>query len=323
MNNERMPMADFHQDTINPQLAEILENPELSHAAERANQLPKEGLKKVDLIFASVYRRMSEIEKAASLAGDQETIDQLRRDEEMILDYYQASKDFKIITRPEDLEERQSENSNNVILHKEGGDIITGPEVVDELYERGIRSVGILYNHDNQLGGGASGNKSRGLTALGKRVVDRMVEKGMIIDIAHANRKTADDILDRVGDYKQSVATHTTFGTEERFITRELLRKIADKGGVVGFTPIRPFFPDLEKFIENFKRASDISGSVDNLAIGTDFGGVNSADLFSELDEIGKLAVVAEKLSESGDFTDEEIHKIMYGNIERIVKKLK
>jgi microsomal dipeptidase-like Zn-dependent dipeptidase len=314
--------ADFHVDLANPILAKILSNPELNHAEGRANQLTPEGLSKVDLIFASIYRRINDSQKAVAKDGDPEKQKAIRKDHEKIIDYYNATDDFRVITRPEDLD-LDIKGKANIVLHLECGDIITDLGVVDELYERGVRSVGPMYNQDNQIGGGAGGDKNRGLTSLGVKIIDRLVEKGMIIDTSHANRKTAQDILDRVRNYEKVAATHTAFGEKERFITPELLKEIAVRGGVAGLTPAKPFFPTLKDYIEGIKKASDITGSTKNLGVGTDFGGLDAHHLYEELGEIGKLSVIAEKLSEEGSFSDEDIANIMYGNIERIVKKLK
>lgn len=319
---EKFKIADFHQDTLNPKLARILEDPELAYAEGRANQLPKSGLKKLDLIFSSVYRRISAEMKAAAVAGNREAQSSVKQDLIKIIDYYKSTDDFRIIEKPADLKLAEPDKTK-AILHLEGGDILTGPEVIEELYARGVRSIGPLYSHDNQIGGGAGGDKNRGLTPLGRQLIDKMMELGMVIDTSHANRKTARDILERARQYKIVAATHTAVGEKERFITPELLKEIAARGGVVGFTPAKPFFPTLEKYIEGLKEASDLTGSADNLAIGTDFGGLDSEHLYEELDEVGKLSIIAEKLSQDGKFTDDEIAKIMYGNIERVVKELK
>src|SRR3989338_10945584 len=178
--SERLRFADFHQDRLNPQLAEILDNPELGHARERAVQIPKKGLKKVDIIFGSVYRRANAEIKAAAKSGDPEVLVRLRNDNERLIEYYRATDDFRIIEKPEDLQLQDDYDANNLVLLLEGADFVTSPDIVDDLYKRGVRSVGPLYSHDNLLGGGASGEKNRGLTALAKRVVDRLVEKGMI-----------------------------------------------------------------------------------------------------------------------------------------------
>lgn len=319
---ERPRFADFHQDTINPKLAEILDNPEMSHARERDKQLPKEGLRKVDLVFSSIYRRASKEVKEAVLQGDKHTLAMLRAETAKIIDYYSCTKNFRIIEKYEDLQLEEDYNANNTVLHLEGGDIIDSPTIVDELYKRGVRSIGPLYSHDNLLGGGAGGNENRGLTSFGKKAIDRIVKLGMVIDISHANRRTANDILERVRGYKKAVATHTGLGTTQRTVSPELIKKIAERGGVVGFTPATPFFPTFEKFIDQLKQTSDLVGSTQHLAIGTDFGGLDAIHLFKEFDDIGKIAVIAEQLSERGGLSDEEITQIMYGNVERIVKAI-
>jgi membrane dipeptidase len=299
-----------------------LNNPELKHAVGRANQLTPASLSKMDIIFASVYRRINDEQKAIAQEGDAEKQKSVKNDHLKIIDYYKTTEDFRVIEKPEDLKLKEKDKTN-IVLHLECGDILTDVDAVNELYDKGVRSVGPLYNHDNHIGGGAGGDKNRGLTNIGKALIDKMIEKGMIIDTSHANRKTAQDILERVRDYSKVAATHTGFGEKERFITPELLKEISSRGGVAGFTPAKPFFPTLKEYIEGLKKASDITGSADNLAIGTDFGGLDREHLYDELDEIGKLSIVADKLSEDGKFSDEEITKIMYGNIERVVKELK
>ncbi|NTV41146.1 MAG: hypothetical protein HGA61_02635 [Candidatus Moranbacteria bacterium] len=324
---EKFRMADFHQDTLNPVLARILNKPELNHAEKRSQQLSRNGLLELDLIFSSVYRRIGEELKCSAKFGNPEIQKPIKDDHFKIIDYYKTTKDFNIIEKPEDLQ-LDSQDQINVVLHLECGDIITDPDVVAELYARGVRSIGPMYNHDNQIGGGAGGDKDRGLTILGGQIIDKMIELGMIVDVSHANQKTAKEILERVGQYEKIAATHTGFGQQgeifrgkERFVTPQLLQEITKKGGVVGLNAAKPFFPTLDAYIEGMKKMSDLTGSVDNLAVATDFGGLDKEHLYADLDEIGKLSVIAEKLSE-GNFTDEEIVKIMYGNIERIVKKL-
>ncbi len=316
--------ADFHQDRLNPWLCQILNNPELAHAKERGKQLPREGLRLLDLHFATIYRRANTEIKQAALTGNEVVLAGVRNEYNRLIDYYQSTEDFKVLTRPQDLRlQNQPYSQEQIILHLEGGDIVTAPDIADELYARGVRSVGPIYSHDNLLGGGSSGDPNRGLTDLGKKVIDRLVELKMIIDTAHANHKTTADILERVRNYNKIVTTHTGLGSEkQRLITPELLKEIAKRGGVVGFTPANPFFPTFKNYIETYKQAGDITGSTEYSAIGTDFGGLDAQHLFEEFDEIGKLSVIAEQLSEIAGLTDDEIYGIMYGNVAKIVSRL-
>ena len=320
--SERIRLADLHQDRVNPVLAEVLQNPDFLYAAERQRQLPREGLQKLDLTFASLYRRANDEVKLAAQTGDESVLGEVRKDYYQIADYYRTTGDFRIIERPQDLKLQDTYDQSNVVLHLESGDVITNPDIVDELYARGVRSIGPLYSHDNSLGGGASGDVVRGLTPLGKKVIDRMLEKGMVVDVAHANRKTAHDILERVGSYAKVMASHTALGEKQRFVDAEIIRKIANRGGLVGLTPANVFFPSMEKYVSTFVEVNQLAGNAQTAAVATDFGGLDAKHLFSELDEIGKLGLLAEHLVHQEGLRDDEVAAIMYGNVERIVKQL-
>ena len=58
---------------------------------------------------------------------------------------------------------------------------------LEVLYGLGLRSAGLVYSNSNQLGSGLAEQSDGGLTALGRRVVERMNDIGMLVDIAHAS----------------------------------------------------------------------------------------------------------------------------------------
>ena len=47
----------------------------------------------------------------------------------------------------------------------EGLDYLEKIQDIDLIYDLGVRSANIVWNNDNKFGGGAKGNKERGLTA--------------------------------------------------------------------------------------------------------------------------------------------------------------
>jgi len=84
----------------------------------------------------------------------------------------------------------------------------------------------------------AGWDMNKGLTALGAKVVQRMTELGMLIDIAHCTPKARKEVYEIVGD-KQSCVMSSHTGCFE--INRDPynledweLKWIADHGGVVG-----------------------------------------------------------------------------------------
>src|SRR2546428_7301085 len=67
---------------------------------------------------------------------------------------------------------------------------------VDILYGLGIRCMGITYNEANTLGTGLAEERDGGLTKFGKRVIKRMNQLGMAIDISHCGDMTSLDVIE-------------------------------------------------------------------------------------------------------------------------------
>jgi len=77
----------------------------------------------------------------------------------------------------------------------EGLDYLEKIQDIDLIYDLGVRSANIVWNNDNKFGGGAKGNKERGLTALGQKLIEKLVDKKIAIDLSHTNEKTFYDIV--------------------------------------------------------------------------------------------------------------------------------
>jgi microsomal dipeptidase-like Zn-dependent dipeptidase len=58
---------------------------------------------------------------------------------------------------------------------------------LDRLHAAGFRMAGLTHFFDNQLAGSMHGEKKGGLTPFGRRIVRRMEDIGMIVDIAHCS----------------------------------------------------------------------------------------------------------------------------------------
>ena len=150
---------------------------------------------------------------------------------------------------------------------------------IDELIALRPFSVSLTWNANNNLAGGALADG--GLTDWGKTVIKKLTAAGILVDLAHLNRKsffTVAEILKSRG--AKLLCTHTCFAEihpHPRNLDREQIQTIVDSGGLVGLTLVGEFlcgkkFADFEDvyahvkyFIENF--------GPDNLAIGTDFFG--------------------------------------------------
>ncbi|WP_134700610.1 dipeptidase [Ammoniphilus sp. YIM 78166] len=148
---------------------------------------------------------------------------------------------------------------------------------VDILYGLGIRCMGITYNEANTLGTGLSEPRDGGLTNFGRRVVKRMNQLGMVIDISHCGDQTSLDTIE--ASEKPVLITHAgarKLWNTPRMKPDEILQACAEKGGVIGIlaapnTTLTKNRPDhtIESVMEHFEYIVDLVG-IDHVGFGPD-----------------------------------------------------
>src|SRR5207249_3597829 len=72
-----------------------------------------------------------------------------------------------------------------------GGDV----DHLDAVYQRGVRMMSLTWNSSNGLADGAMESRHGGLTPLGRQVLTRMQQLGMIVDVSHLSAKSFWDVL--------------------------------------------------------------------------------------------------------------------------------
>ena len=188
-------------------------------------------------------------------------------------------------------------------------------ENVDKLYDAGFRMTGLTHFFDNEVGGSAHGLEKGGLTPFGRQVVQRLQDKGVLIDLAHASKPVIDDVLAMTK--KPVLVSHTgVVGTcpGPRNLTDAHLQRIAATGGVVGigYWDGAVCQSDVPNVVRAIRYAVDKVG-VDHVALGSDFDGATSM----AFDATG-LVLVTQGLLEAG-FTEPQIRAIMGGNVQRLL----
>lgn len=156
---------------------------------------------------------------------------------------------------------------------------------VDTFYNLGVRIIQLTYNIRNLLGDGCLERANGGLSAFGRAVVKRMNELGMLVDLSHVGRQTTMDATDVSA--KPVAATHTgcaALNDVPRNKPDNILRAIADKGGVVGIY-LMPFLraqgqPSADDFVRHVSHAVDVCGE-DHVGVGSDLS-ITPLDLTPE-----------------------------------------
>jgi len=143
---------------------------------------------------------------------------------------------------------------------------------IDELVSFAPYSVGLTWNQNNDLAGGALDDGN--VTQLGKVIIEKLVANGIKIDLAHLNKQSFYSVAEVLETHDQRLlCTHACFDRvhpHPRNLDHGQVQTIVESGGIIGLTLVTDFlggdiYEHIKYFIENFGE--------DNLAIGTDFFG--------------------------------------------------
>ncbi len=214
----------------------------------------------------------------------------------------------------------------NIFLHIEGLLFIQEKidiEMVQLLWDLGIRSIGIMHSEKSPLGGiEEQYRKDPGLTKLGVNLVRKISQLGIILDLAHASDQTQKDIL-KLSDNKVMVShTHIRQGVGDPGTHLNILKEVITKGGYVGFHFIkkRYLYKDaspIDTLVDEMKKFANLFGTK-NFGLGSDFDGMRKINQIPGLENITKYSVLAKKLKKAG-FSNEETGRIMGKNLAKFL----
>ena len=148
-----------------------------------------------------------------------------------------------------------------------------------------------------------------------------MQRRGIVVDVAHADRATLLGVVDAAS--APVVSSHTGARALQdfaRFLSDDELRAIAGTGGVVGLWPYRALrkgVRTMADLVAHARHVADVVGS-EHLAIGTDMNGVPGlTDGYrGETD----LPLVTAALL-AGGFDAAEVRGIVGGNAVRVLER--
>jgi len=190
-----------------------------------------------------------------------------------------AHQDFVIIAkRVDDILRAHKEGKVALVPIIEGAMPIRNEvDRIDILYGLGLRSMGLVFSDSNALGTGLREDRDGGLTDFGRNCVQRMNKLGMLIDTAHCSSLTTLDAVE--ASDKPIVSSHMgarALWNVKRLAPDEVLKAIADKGGLIGVeaaphTTLTKQHPDhnIESVMEHFEYIKNLVG-IDHTVFGPD-----------------------------------------------------
>ncbi len=170
------------------------------------------------------------------------------------------------------------------LLSIEGGEALEGKLFMLDIYYRlGVRAMGLTWNNRNHLADGHSAaSQPGGLTYFGEKIVKRMNELGMIIDVSHMAEKGFWDVINL--SKSPVIASHSNCRSlckkwPTRNLSDEQILAISEKGGLVGITFVPDFLSEdpasVEHVVDHIEHIVTLTGGYDCAGIGSDFDGTD------------------------------------------------
>lgn len=211
----------------------------------------------------------------------------------------------------------------------EGGDALEGKlPNLDAFHREGVRLMTVVHDRDNEIGYNQRSGTDGSLTPFGIKVIERMNELGMVVDVAHTKTGTLKGIAEVCA--MPLVDSHTSpfLACEEGSGPRRLrswpeMELVARSGGVVCSWPLaysgrhsqRMTFSQWAEEIVRMKARLGI----EHCGLGTDGGG-GLSHLISGWESVASLPELISALSQAG-LSEANIAAFVGGNFLRVLGK--
>jgi membrane dipeptidase len=236
-----------------------------------------------------------------------------------------AERDLSIVRTIDELERCLAGDDSGAILHLEGAEPLD--DDLDDWFERGIRSVGLVWSRPNDYGHGVRFRypgtpDGPGLTERGMRLVRQCNERGILVDCAHLTARGFFDVASLT--CAPLVVTHAgahAVSPSPRNLTDDQLDAIRDADGLVGVFfdtvmtrpdgELEPSTP-IDVVVSHVEHIADRIG-VAHVAIGSDWDGCHPP---TALDDVSK----AQSLLDALDWSNDDLRALAHGNWLRVLR---
>lgn len=223
-----------------------------------------------------------------------------------------------------DYKENSRKDKISAFLTIEEGQVLEGSmDNLYDVYEKGIRLITLTWNYENSIGYPNCRKEfmNLGLKDFGIDLLSEMNRLGVIIDTSHLSDGGFYDVAKY--SKKPFIASHSNsraVKNHARNLTDDMIKILADKGGIMGLNYCNDFVSDentttINGLIKHIDHIVNVGGQ-EIIALGSDFDGIENEVEFKNPVHIDMFYNALKKNGYSDDF----IEKLFYRNAERFIK---
>jgi len=272
-------VADLHCDVLDSYFSTGRKIESFSYKGHADLDRMKKG--GVDVLFFSVWPDPKQAANKSHYLQSIEILDTL----DNILKRNPSK--IELALSPENISKITKKNKIAACIGLESGNAIDSDlKKLDYFYKRGVRYLSLTWNDSPEWASSASDESKnywrghRGLTEFGEKVIKRMNDLGMMIDVSHSGEKTFYDVIET--SVKPIIASHSSVYSicpHKRNLKDEQIKALAKNGGVM-FINFNPGFlvKDFSKVYYSARKEAD--------AIQDSLKMIDKADTFNRSDFI-------------------------------------
>ena len=183
----------------------------------------------------------------------------------------------------EDIRQIKDDARMGLMLSLEGADPLQGDlQLLRIFYDLGVRGLGLTWSRRNQAGDGCTftstaQDRSGGLTAFGRALVQKAEALGMLIDVSHLNEAGFWDVMEVA--QTPVIASHSNcraLANTPRNLYDQQIEALAANQGVMGVNAISAFVGDearkrgVDDLLDHVDHVVKVAG-IQHVGIGFDF----------------------------------------------------
>jgi membrane dipeptidase len=221
------------------------------------------------------------------------------------------------------------------VLLMEGGDGVREPAELPEWYELGVRALGPAWAGTRYSGGTREPGP---LTLDGRALLEAMADLEMSLDLSHMPEEAALESLDRypgtiLVSHGNARALLDGSPIPERHLTDLVIRRVAERDGVIGIVPYNRFLKGgwvvedgravvpLDRVVQQIDYICQRVGDAGHVGLGSDFdGGWGLAMTPEGLDSVADLRLIGDALAVRG-YSQEDVGGVLSGNWLKLLRR--